>query len=292
MGGTVDIDVMHRRRRSRTLHRGADAAGEIRVSGPRFGRWRGYRVTITPTSGLPPQSQFVRVPPTGVASLVFAYRTGVVRRALAENDTYFVSGRVSSPNSASVVGLSVLIVDRNVGRDVPLAETTTDIRGHYQVSFTAKPSFAVKTQLDLQAHVFSQQGRIGTSDVRYNATAEEILNVILPAGTQPLATEHEALVDAVSRNFTGALRDLQETDERRDISYLANKTGWDARAVAMTALADQFSQIRGRGRAAEGIPSPLYYALFRAGLPANRTRCISSTLVRCSASGEKPSVRA
>ena len=180
-----------------------------------------------------------------------------------------MSGRVSSPNSASIAGLRVQIVDRNVGQDVPLAETVTDIHGRYRVSFVARTAPKEKAQLDLQARVLSREAVVGASDVRYDATAEETLNIVLPAGTAALATEHEALIGAVSRSFKGPLHELQETRERADITYLANKTGWDARAVALAALADQFSQIRGRDREADGIPSPLYYALFRAGLPAN-----------------------
>ena len=49
------------------------------------------------------------------------------------------------------------------------------------------------------------------------------------------------MTSALSGHFPGSLRDLKETTDRQDITYLANKTGWDARAVALAALADQFS---------------------------------------------------
>ena len=42
--------------------------------------------------------------------------------------TYTVTGTVSSPTSASVVGLQVQIVDKNVGGDVVLTSATTDAR--------------------------------------------------------------------------------------------------------------------------------------------------------------------
>src|SRR5262249_49519796 len=114
--------------------------------------------------------------------------------------------------------------------------------------------------------------------------------------------------------YAGKLGALQETDQQQDITFLANKSGWDARAVALAALADQFGQITvpaatppsavvarppivaPRGPAippAAGGPAPppapapvpapvpapaaaaaalkpaFYYALFRAGFPAN-----------------------
>lgn len=62
---------------------------------------------------------------------------------------------------------------------------------------------------------------------------------------------------------------LRETDERQDIAYLANKTGWPARAVALAALADQFSAKSKAGRGAAGIEPPVFYALLRAGIGAN-----------------------
>ena len=75
---------------------------------------------------------------------------------------------------------------------------------------------------------------------------------MLPAGTVtwPASTRRSS---APFRKLQGTFHELQETRERADITYLANKTGWDARAVALAALADQFSRIRGRGRAADGI---------------------------------------
>ena len=58
--------------------------------------------------------------------------------------------------------------------------------------------------------------------------------------------------------------------DRQDITYLANKTGWDARAVALAALADQFSaRTVPAGGAGPAIAPAFFYALFRAGLPAN-----------------------
>ena len=94
----------------------------------------------------------------------------------------------------------------------------------------------------------------------------------LDGGGRALPSEHETLTGTLSAHFQGNLRDLKESDDRQDITYLANKTGWDARAVALAALADQFSA-RTSGAAGEAqIEAPFFYALFRAGLPANE-RC-------------------
>ncbi len=180
---------------------------------------------------------------------------------------YTVEGTVASPDRAGVGRLRVEIVDKNVGADVLLAETATDERGRYQSRFSA-PSLHErgKTQPDLQARVYADKTFLAASEVRYNATNQETLHINLPVNSMALPSEHETLTGALSEHFNGKLSDLKESDDRQDITYLANKTGWDARAVALAALADQFSQRSGAGTE---IPPAFFYALFRSGLPAN-----------------------
>ncbi len=182
--------------------------------------------------------------------------------------TYTVEGLVSSPDRAGVGGLTVRIVNKNVGGDILRAETSTKERGNYNVSFHVESLLdRCKEKPDLQARVYSGQTFLAASNVRYYADTREILNVTLPANSQALPSEHETLVETLRKHCAGVLANLQETDDRQDITYLANKTGWDARAVALAALADQFSRRSVNGNAP--IPPSLFYALFRAGLPAN-----------------------
>jgi hypothetical protein len=221
--------------------------------------------------------------------------------------TYQVSGRVASRTSASVRGLQILIVDKGVGdearlayakagleagrkpifpSDVILAQATTDDQGGYTASFSTEAVRKLgKSQPDLQAQVVvGDNALLGASDVRYNASTREALDVVLDdAATSALRSEHEALTLALFEHFKGSLRDLKESDTQQDVTYLANKTGWDARAVALAALADHFSAstagmpdrpgVGDVAAAAAGeaapIPPQFFYALFRAGLPAN-----------------------
>ena len=183
---------------------------------------------------------------------------------------FTVSGTVTSPDRVGVGGLRVQIVDKNVGGDTILAGAATDERGRYQVRFAATSlRQRGKQQADLQAQVSSGDGSLGASDVRYNATNQETLDVRLSAGATALPSEHETLTAALAPHLRGTLGALEESDVRQDITYLANKTGWDARAVALAALADQFSQSGTDPTATPAIQPAFYYALFRAGLPAN-----------------------
>jgi hypothetical protein len=211
----------------------------------------------------------VQVPPSGTPTGV-PPQTHIVLTTNAPI-TYQVNGKVSSSASASVAGLQVQIVDKAVGGDAQLVQTTADDQGVYAASFSADVvTKRGKTHPDLQARVLSGRTFLGASEVRYNASPTETLNVLLDdTATSALRSEHEALTLALGSQFKGNLRDLKESDAQHDVTYLANKTGWDARAVALAALADQFSAAT-TGAAAAAIPPQFFYALFRAGLPANQ----------------------
>ncbi len=189
-----------------------------------------------------------------------------------ETSAFVIDGKVVSKR-AGVEGLRVVIVDRNVGEatSTSVAETTTRDDGNYQTTFVIpEVSRSGKDQPDLQARVFAGEIFLGESKVQYNATHHETLNVFLTAkATLALPSELETLTSSVSRYFNGNLRDLQESDQRQDVTYLANKTGWDARAVALAALSDQFSARTNDAAGTAQIEAPFFYALFRAGVPAN-----------------------
>jgi len=190
-------------------------------------------------------------------------------------EVFTVDGKVASINRAGVGGLRVQIVDKNVCNDQDLTETITNDDGAYQAAFKAASLQKLgKQRPDLQARVFAGQKFLAASEVRYNASNQETLNVLLTQETSSaLPSEHETLTKALSVHSQGNLADLQETDDCQGITYLANKTGWDARAVALAALADQFSQQHHTANpytgGEAGIHPSFYYAIFRAGLPAN-----------------------
>ena len=188
------------------------------------------------------------------------------------NLTYHVSGVVSCPVSPSVGGLRVSIIDRDVNADLELTQAVTDDRGAYTASFDAAVlKNRKKTLPDLQARVFAEGKLVGSSDVSYNATPIVVLNIILDEGALPsLRSEYEVLTSALAGYFVGNFGDLKEDEEQQQVTYLANKTGWDARAIALVALADQFSRLPIPNGSAP-IRAEFYYALFRGGLPANAT---------------------
>jgi hypothetical protein len=217
----------------------------------------------------------IGLPATGT---VDAATATAIAAAVAEA-TYTAIGTVSSPSSAGVGGLTVTLVDKNVGGDVTLGTTATDARGGYTSSvMIALPTLAQrkKTAPDLQARVSSGTVFLAASEVVYNAPSSIRLDVALPASAA-LPSEYETLTAALANSYGGSLMGLQENAARQDVTYLANKTGWDARAVALASLAAQFAApvpAPPAGTAPAPVPVPtlrpeFYYALFRAGLPAS-----------------------
>ena len=213
---------------------------------------------------------------------------------------YVVSGHVYARQRAVVYGLDVFVVDKNAGPDVTLARGVTDQRAGYSLRYSIASLVGKgKSAPDIQVQVRSADGTLlGESLVRYNASASETLDITLTvAGERHLPSEYETLLAALGAHYTGSLADLQEGNGRSDITYLANKSGWDARAVALAALAAQHSRaaaagtisstVTGSGAANKNVmatglgsvdsaihvdgakvPPEYFYALFRAGVPA------------------------
>jgi len=186
---------------------------------------------------------------------------------------FSVSGRVYSAVSAGVGGLKIELLDKSAGPDLLLALATSDERGLYSIQYSPAPALQLgKSAPDIQLRALAADALVGASDIRYDASATETLDIIVADDLAPkLLSEYAELTTAIGTHYKGKLADLKETGDRTDITYLANKTGWgDPRPLAMAALADQFSaRTASPFSAARAIGPEFFYALFRAGLPTD-----------------------
>ena len=181
-----------------------------------------------------------------------------------------VSGRVVSHELRGLAGMQVVAVDKNVGRDERLGAATSLEGGRYEIRYAFESSR--KKHPDVQVRITDADGSVlASSPVRYDASPEENgLNIVLTADALPAESEYRRLTadlgaqlgNPSGRRLTEQLGALREDEKQQDITYLANKTGWDARMVAMTSLASQFGE-------RSDIEPEFYYALFRGGVPAN-----------------------
>jgi hypothetical protein len=194
------------------------------------------------------------LPQTGEADAT----TTAALTAVVAGHSYVVTGSVRSPSLPGVPGVAVQLVDKNVGGDEVLASTTSAVGGSFRLSAVLSPAYLAKHSKslpDLQVQVLTGAVVLASSEVRYSAPRTVSMDVVVPVAAAGLPSEFETLTASLATAYPGSLGALQEDSTRQDITYLANKTGWDARAVALAALADQFSEIKAPAPAATAAPT-------------------------------------
>ena len=182
-------------------------------------------------------------------------------------ESFIVRGRVVTNVGVAAKSLKVIAVDKNPGKEIVLGETITDSSGNYTISYEKEALQKLgKQKADIEITILDpeeESKNYGTSSVHFDADQEEEINLVLPTESVEKRSEYLMITsDLKPKIREGTFKDLQENKDRQDISYLANKTGWDARLVAMVSLADKYS-------AESGIPAEFYFALFRAGIPTD-----------------------
>lgn len=197
--------------------------------------------------------------------------TGTTETTEPEEPNWVVRGRVVNHELRGETGLCVVAVDKSIDSEVRLGKGTTGERGAYEIHYSV--AHLDKEKPDVKAQVTGESDEIlAVSAIRYNAgPVENGLDIVIPEEKLSLPAEYCRLINELGAQLGNLdetqlkqrLATLKEDDQQQDITYLANKTGWDARMVAMTALASQFSE-------RSGIEPEFYYALFRAGVPANQ----------------------
>ena len=183
-------------------------------------------VTAEQTAGEPgatapahPQPHVAVAPVASKAGEVIAGAAAQTPGSPAGAGAYVVNGIVTSPGSASVGGLPLRLVDKNVGPDVVLAKGRTGANGEFAFRIQI-PSKILKerrkTSPDLQVQVLHNETVVAGSIVRYNASTEETLDVDLPPDIDVLQSEYETLTADIALHYTGSLGKLREDDERQD----------------------------------------------------------------------------
>jgi hypothetical protein len=180
-----------------------------------------------------------------------------------------IHGRVTGPGEVGIPALRVDAVDVGMGGEVALGGTETGADGGYRIVYDAGTvTRRGKAHPDVRVRVSAAGELLATSPVVYDAARDQVVDVALAADKVRQPPEYERLGAAVAA-LLGAdgelgprLAALREDDERQELTWLANKSGWDARMVAMASLAARFA-------AEWGVGAEYFYALFRAGVPAS-----------------------
>ncbi|WP_028978199.1 neuraminidase-like domain-containing protein [Sporocytophaga myxococcoides] len=176
-----------------------------------------------------------------------------------------ISGRISSDRGLPVTNGHIIAYDKRLGGEVAIGEGYTDPFGNYKIVYP-KDKLEGKTSPDIQLGIFeadNNQKEIIRSEIKYNASEEETIDVVIAASKVLRPVEFERLLNDI-RPILGdkTLKELKEDETHSDITLIANKTGWDARIIAMASQADQLSS-------ETKIPAEHYYAIFRSGVAGN-----------------------
>ena len=179
-------------------------------------------------------------------------------------EAFSVEGVVTDAAGVAAVGLGAEAWDHWVGGKNRIAAGTTGPDGRYHLTYQ-RSALGGKENADLQVRVVAadrQDPVLAESPIVFDAPAQAVVDLVVDRGDVPRDVEHERLAASVQP----LLRDHSLLDvDAGGVAYLAGRTGWDARSVAMAAQAARLS-------AETRIPAAHYYALMRAGLPGDPTQ--------------------
>ncbi len=176
-----------------------------------------------------------------------------------------VRGRVvfqHGKESCPLEGVTVSAFDKDLRREEPLGETTTDANGAYELRYTSEQfARAEKGHADLIVRVFSPEGvLLNTSELIVNASEDETVDLtVVPREMpeEPQLSEYEYLV----ADLAPILQDLSPTElTEEDIDFLVKETGADPDRVKLL--------IKAAGLAVEtNLPTEVFYGFARRDLP-------------------------
>lgn len=216
------------------------------------------RIKLSVSGEAPPEA-----PPPSIAPAPQAITAPpVIAPPIAAVTTKSVTGKVVTDRGQPGSGITLRLTHRAFGgASQLLGEGVTDEQGNYRIGYT----LSEKANLTLVA-VDAAGDEVVLNRARRGVSDKEVLNAVAPERlVDKRAGELERLMDALRPAIPvgAALGAALETDEHRDLTMLHKASQWDARLIALAALAE--------ARAHEtNLPAKVLYALFRAGLPTHR----------------------
>ncbi|WP_433222035.1 neuraminidase-like domain-containing protein [Dactylosporangium sp. CS-047395] len=169
-----------------------------------------------------------------------------------------VEGSVHDGDGAPMAGVTVVALRRGLRDAAELGRAVTDGQGRYSIAYQAEAA------VDLQLDVLDAGGtRLFRSEVRHRAGTRAEIVLALGADGRTEPPEAVRVADAV-RGLLGPLRpeELAENEQHRDLSYLAEATGFAREHLAFYTVAVRLAGLT-------ALPYELFYALLRQDVPAD-----------------------
>jgi len=152
------------------------------------------------------------------------------------SEKYEVRGRIIASDRMPVPNVMVHAFDICIGRKTGLGKAETAKDGSYRIEYDPTVIQRIGKELaDIQIRVKTgnNTGDFYLATIRNNASKSEIIDVILPADSFRPPSEWEHLTQELDPYLKGTpLRELQENEQKQDLTFLSRKTGWDARLIA------------------------------------------------------------
>jgi hypothetical protein len=173
-----------------------------------------------------------------------------------------IEGRVVFDNGAPAQGLPLRLYRLDFGdAEVRLIESTTRERGLYALPYD------LDGHASLEIRAVDGAGKeIPLSKPLHDLGDAErtVLNLVAPATLRPMDVEYRRLVADLTPHV-GAIAKLaaaREDAEHQDLTRLNRATNWDARVIALGAIAAKLSKTT-------GVDTQALYGMLRAGLPSD-----------------------
>lgn len=167
------------------------------------------------------------------------------------NITYVVTGKLTQPDGYPLAGMKIKVFDQGLEAITLVGDARTGKDGSFRFAF---PRPEEKLPPDLIVKAFDEvKKEIAASGVIYNATVEEIVNLVTRWGP----SEYERLQGKVSPLMGAAAQLILQPEQ---ITYLSKKTGLGATRL------QRFADSR-RAASETGLPEAFLYACARQGLP-------------------------
>lgn len=268
LGGTVEV-VCKPLDGGETIHlHSVSAAQPIEVRYKSHKVHGRYEVSVTPSDGSESVSQLVFLSGDSrtVRFIVNASGSGGQGGNQPPGTSSTGDGSLSgtlifdSGVPASAIDLRVYQIGFG-GQDALLGEMNSSATGAYSVSYTLPASGGV----NLQVRMVNQAGQeVTLSKTLYNAPATATLNLTVPSSVQTQQSEFQGLSSSMEQSIGGIgnLGTAQENANQQDLTLLNRSTSWDARLIALAALAAQ-------NATATGLDQQTLYGLYRTGLPTD-----------------------
>jgi hypothetical protein len=180
---------------------------------------------------------------------------------------FTLSGNIYDEYDRPLANFVVKVHDIDLRSEQLLADTKTDAKGYYSITFNAEvaanPEYLT---IDIRLTIFNEAGKaLGQSPIYFNVQTGAVINYKLGNTTCRGTNEFDDLVikaTSITKQANVQLGQLEENDKFKDISFIAGELGESLEKITWLNTAFAISK-------STKVAPDIFYALFRMGLPTD-----------------------